>query len=54
MDKLKDCIEKGYFTKEDILDLFIQWGLIEITDDEDPQSPAEAAQPPAEAAQPPA
>jgi len=37
MDKLKDCIDKGYFTRDDILDLFAQWGLIEITDDEGSQ-----------------
>lgn len=46
MDKLKDCIGKGYFTADDVLDLFAAWGLVEITDDEDPQSLGEVAQSP--------
>jgi len=34
-DIVKECLDRGYFTEDDIIDLFVRWGLAEITDEDE-------------------
>jgi len=36
-DIMKEGIDRGYFTKDDIIDLFVRWGLAEITGEDEPR-----------------